>query len=49
MDERDARVFLRSHVHRLRQKVEQDPSNPHYIRTVRGSGYAITPEAPGQD
>lgn len=44
LDERDARVFLRSHVHRLRRKVERDPDHPTLIRAVRGSGYRI--EAP---
>ncbi len=27
------------HVHRLREKVEQDPSDPHLVITVRGTGY----------
>lgn len=31
-------------VRRLREKIERDPSNPEYIRTVRGVGYKI--EAP---
>lgn len=30
---------LRVHVHRLRQKVEADPSRPRYIVTERGVGY----------
>lgn len=45
LDERDARVFLRSHVHRLRQKLEHDPSSPCIIHTVRGRGYIISSEA----
>ncbi len=31
-------------VRRLREKIERDPSNPEYLRTVRGVGYKI--EAP---
>ncbi|MGQ9849028.1 MAG: response regulator transcription factor [Aggregatilineaceae bacterium] len=30
---------LRVHMHRLRQKVEPDPSHPRYLLTVRGVGY----------
>ncbi len=41
LDERDARVFLRSHIHRLRRKVERDPDHPALIRAVRGSGYRL--------
>jgi len=28
-------------INRLRQKIESDPSNPVYLQTVRGSGYAL--------
>lgn len=28
-------------INRLRQKIEEDPSNPIYLQTIRGSGYAL--------
>ena len=31
-------------VTRLRRKVEPDPANPRYLRTVRGVGYMLTPD-----
>jgi two-component system phosphate regulon response regulator OmpR len=31
-------------VTRLRRKIESDPSNPRYLRTVRGRGYMLTPD-----
>jgi DNA-binding response OmpR family regulator len=34
---------LRVHVHRLRQKIEADPSRPSYIVTSRGHGYSFLP------
>ncbi len=31
-------------VTRLRRKIEADPTNPRYLRTVRGRGYMLTPD-----
>jgi DNA-binding response OmpR family regulator len=31
------------HIHRLRAKVETDPSNPTHVVTVRGLGYKVVP------
>ncbi|HEV7158651.1 MAG TPA: response regulator transcription factor [Caulobacteraceae bacterium] len=31
-------------VTRLRRKLEPDPANPRYLRTVRGVGYMLTPD-----
>ena len=33
-------------VTRLRHKIEEDPAQPHFIRTVWGVGYQFTPAAP---
>lgn len=30
---------VNSHINRLRNKIEEDPSNPHYLKTVWGVGY----------
>jgi DNA-binding response OmpR family regulator len=34
---------LRVHLHRLRQKLEPDPSTPRYLTNRRGVGYRFTP------
>ncbi|MCA9942710.1 MAG: response regulator transcription factor [Anaerolineales bacterium] len=33
--------YLRVYMGRLRQKIESDPANPHYLRTERGIGYSF--------
>jgi DNA-binding response OmpR family regulator len=35
------RQLLKQLVHRLRQKVEVDPADPHYLKTVSGVGYRL--------
>ena len=35
----EARQIIKWYIHRLRRKVEPDPSNPRYILNVRGVGY----------
>lgn len=39
VSEREAEDILRPHISRLRKKIEPDPANPVFLRTVRGKGY----------
>jgi DNA-binding response OmpR family regulator len=39
----EARQIIKWYIHRLRQKMEPDPSNPRYIVNVRGVGYMFEP------
>jgi len=32
------------HIRRLREKIEAQPDRPHFLRTVRGSGYRFSPD-----
>ena len=46
-DARDPDAFDRAsdvRINRIRKKIEPDPANPRYIRTVRGLGYIFRPE-----
>lgn len=40
----EARQIIKWYIHRLRQKVEKDSSNPEFILNVRGVGYRIKAE-----
>ncbi len=40
---------LRVHVHRIRQKIEEDPARPRYLVTERGLGYRLLRKAAGED
>jgi len=39
--EREAREIIKWYIHRLRRKVEPDPSSPRHILNVRGVGYTF--------
>lgn len=36
--------LVKTHIHHLRQRIEEDPSHPTYIVTVPGVGYLFKPE-----
>ena len=36
--------LVRVHIKNLRERIEEDPKNPHFIQTVAGYGYTITAE-----
>ena len=42
----EARQIVKWYVHRLRRKVEPDPSDPRYILTVHGVGYRFSERGP---
>jgi DNA-binding response OmpR family regulator len=44
-DLQEARDIIKWYIHRLRQKVEPDPSSPRYIVNVRGVGYRFVNSA----
>lgn len=43
--EMEAAGIVRSHIFRLRKKLEVDPANPQYVKTVRGGGYFLAMQA----
>ena len=40
--EQTARPIMRVHIHRLRQKIETDATNPQRLLTIRSAGYMLT-------
>jgi DNA-binding response OmpR family regulator len=40
----DDRQLLKQLVHRVRQKIETDPAQPRYLKTVSGVGYRLEVE-----
>jgi DNA-binding response OmpR family regulator len=36
---------VNSHINRLRAKLEPDPANPQYVRTVWGVGYRLAEDS----
>jgi two-component system, OmpR family, KDP operon response regulator KdpE len=41
---RDQAEILRTNIYRLRQKLEEDPKQPRYLRTRTGVGYYFSPD-----
>jgi DNA-binding response OmpR family regulator len=41
LDEREASDYLRSHIHRLRQKLDSEADEPRWVKTVRGQGFTF--------
>ena len=41
LDAASGKSLLNTHINRLRQKVEPNPSHPLYILTMRGQGYKL--------
>jgi len=40
----DGGDYLKVYIHRLRQKIEADPTHPQYLQTLRGEGYWLSLE-----
>ena len=43
LSEREAENIIRPHILRLRRKIEEDPTHPHIILSIRGKGYLYSP------
>ncbi len=41
--------LVRVHIKNLRERIEEDPRNPKFIRTIAGYGYTIQPEEDGSE